>query len=99
MTEVPVDTASAIDIDANPQAGGATIPVADPILEVRNLVKHFPVRAGFFRRVIAEVHAVCGLSFDVGRGETLGLVGESGSGKSTTGRVLLRLLPATGGSV
>ena len=69
------------------------------ILEVSDLVKHFPVRAGFFQRKVAEVHAVCGLSFTVGRGETLGLVGESGCGKSTTGRVILRLLPATSGSV
>src|SRR5947207_2171295 len=89
----------AIDLEANPQAGGATLEVADKILQVRNLVKHFPVRAGLFRRVMAEVHAVCGLSFDVGRGETLGLVGESGCGKSTTGRLLMRLLPATSGSV
>jgi oligopeptide/dipeptide ABC transporter ATP-binding protein len=84
---------------ANPQAGGASVPVKDPILEVRDLVKHFPVRAGLFRRVAGEVHAVCGITFDVGRSETLGLVGESGCGKSTTGRLLLRLLPATSGSV
>jgi oligopeptide/dipeptide ABC transporter ATP-binding protein len=69
------------------------------ILSVRELVKHFPVRAGFFRRAVGQVHAVCGISFDVGAGETLGLVGESGSGKSTTARLLLRLLPATTGSV
>jgi ABC-type oligopeptide transport system ATPase subunit len=72
---------------------------ATPILAVRDLVKHFPVRAGFFRRQVAEVHAVCGVTFDVGRGETLGLVGESGCGKSTTGRMILRLVPATAGSV
>jgi oligopeptide/dipeptide ABC transporter ATP-binding protein len=72
---------------------------AETILSVRNLVKHFPIRAGFFRRPVGEVHAVCGLSFDVGAGETLGLVGESGSGKSTTARLLLRLIPATSGSV
>ena len=75
--------------------GGANVgaPGAEAILEVRDLVKHFPVRAGLLRRVVGEVHAVCGVSFDVGRGETLGLVGESGCGKSTTGRVILRLLP------
>ncbi|TML40874.1 MAG: dipeptide ABC transporter ATP-binding protein [Actinobacteria bacterium] len=83
----------------NPQAGGASMRVDDPILQVRDLVKHFPVKAGLLRRTVAQVHAVCGLSFDVGRGETLGLVGESGCGKSTTGRLLLRLLPATHGSV
>jgi oligopeptide/dipeptide ABC transporter ATP-binding protein len=72
---------------------------ATPILSVRNLVKHFPIRAGFFRKTVGQVHAVCGLTFDVGAGETLGLVGESGSGKSTTARLLLRLIPPTAGSV
>jgi oligopeptide/dipeptide ABC transporter ATP-binding protein len=74
-------------------------PSTEAILSVRNLVKHFPIRAGFFRKTVGEVHAVCGLSFDVGAGETLGLVGESGSGKSTTARLLLRLIPPTSGSV
>jgi oligopeptide/dipeptide ABC transporter ATP-binding protein len=84
----------------NPQAGGAlSRPATEPILEVRDLVKHFPIRAGLVRRVVNEVHAVCGLSFDIGTGETLGVVGESGCGKSTTGRLLLRLIEATSGSV
>jgi peptide/nickel transport system ATP-binding protein/oligopeptide transport system ATP-binding protein len=89
----------ASDLGANPQAGGASVPVADPILKVRDLVKNFPVRAGLFRRVQAQVHAVSGVSFDVGKAETLGLVGESGCGKSTTGRLLLRLIAATSGSI
>jgi oligopeptide/dipeptide ABC transporter ATP-binding protein len=70
-----------------------------PLLEVSDLVKEFPVRAGFLRRVVGKVHAVSGISFDVARGETLGLVGESGCGKSTTGRMILRLVRATSGSV
>jgi peptide/nickel transport system ATP-binding protein/oligopeptide transport system ATP-binding protein len=73
--------------------------VGERILEVRDLVKHFPVRAGLLRRQVAQVHAVCGVSFDVDKGETLGVVGESGCGKSTTGRMILKLLPATAGSV
>jgi oligopeptide/dipeptide ABC transporter ATP-binding protein len=87
------------DLEANPQAGGASVAVENKILEVRDLVKHFPVRSGLMRRQVAEVHAVCGVTFDVGMGETLGLVGESGCGKSTTGRMILKLIPPTAGSV
>jgi oligopeptide transport system ATP-binding protein len=73
---------------------------APPVLSVRNLVKHFPVRSrGLLRRQVGEVHAICGVSFDLAEQETLGLVGESGCGKSTTARVLLNLQPATGGEV
>jgi peptide/nickel transport system ATP-binding protein/oligopeptide transport system ATP-binding protein len=89
------------DVAANPQRSGANDSVAatETLFEVRDLVKHFPVRAGLFRRVAAVVHAVCGVSFDVASGETLGLVGESGSGKSTTARMLLRLVDPTSGTV
>ncbi len=82
--------------DATPVASAS--PVASALLEVRDLVKHFPVRGSWGRRA-DHVHAVCGVSFDLDRGQTLGLVGESGCGKSTTGRLVLRLLPATSGSV
>jgi oligopeptide/dipeptide ABC transporter ATP-binding protein len=71
----------------------------EPIMEVRDLVKHFPIRAGFLQRQVGAVRAVDGISFDVLRGETLGLVGESGCGKSTTARLLLRLLSPTSGSI
>ncbi len=72
----------------------------DPLVEVRDLVKHFPLTKGIlFNRHVGEVRAVDGISFDVMRGETLGLVGESGCGKSTTARLLLRLIDPTSGSV
>ncbi len=72
----------------------------EPVLQVRNLVKHFPVRGGgVLRRAGGQIHAVCDVSFDLLRGQTLGLVGESGCGKSTTGRAVLNLQPATSGQV
>ncbi|MDQ7027280.1 MAG: dipeptide ABC transporter ATP-binding protein [Anaerolineae bacterium] len=72
----------------------------DVILSVRNLKKHFPINAGFIiQRQVGAVKAVDGISFDVLRGETLGLVGESGCGKSTTGRTVLQLYKPTDGSV
>ena len=70
-----------------------------PLLEVNNLYTHFPVKRGVFKHTVGAVRAVDGVSFTVGRGETLGLVGESGCGKTTVGRTLLRLIPATSGSV
>jgi peptide/nickel transport system ATP-binding protein/oligopeptide transport system ATP-binding protein len=71
----------------------------EPLLQVDDLVKHFPARTGFLGRGSHQVHAVCGVSFAVAPGETLGLVGESGCGKSTTARVVLGILSATAGTV
>ena len=70
-----------------------------PLLSVRDLTKHFPIKQGLFGRPAGAVRAVDGVSFDVMPGETLGLVGESGCGKSTTGRMILRLIEPTAGSI
>jgi oligopeptide/dipeptide ABC transporter ATP-binding protein len=72
----------------------------EPLVEVRNLVKHFPISRGvLIRRKVGAVQAVDGVSFDVKRGETLGIVGETGCGKSTTARLIMRLLEPTSGEV
>jgi oligopeptide transport system ATP-binding protein len=77
-----------------------THPVEErPLVEVRDLVKHFPVKGGVLQRTIGWVQAVDGVSFDIRRGETLGLVGESGCGKTTVGRLLLRLIEPTAGEL
>jgi oligopeptide/dipeptide ABC transporter ATP-binding protein len=81
--------------DEQPRSG----PV-EPLIEVRDLVKHFPITRGVvLRRKMGEVRAVDGVSFEVRRGETLGIVGETGAGKSTTARLIMRLLDATAGEV
>jgi peptide/nickel transport system ATP-binding protein len=71
----------------------------NPLLEVSDLVKHFPISGGFFGRSREAVRAVDGLSFHVDSGETLSIVGESGCGKSTVGKVVLHLLDATSGDI
>ncbi|HEV7584799.1 MAG TPA: dipeptide ABC transporter ATP-binding protein [Solirubrobacteraceae bacterium] len=80
---------------ASPGAEGG-----EPLVEVRDLVKHFPITRGIvMQRRVGAVKAVDGVSFDVRRGETLGIVGETGCGKTTTARLIMRLLDATSGAV
>ena len=73
--------------------------MSETLVNIDNLKMHFPIHKGVFRRRVGEVKAVDGLTFDIRRGETLGLVGESGCGKSTTGRAVLRLYDPTEGAV
>jgi len=87
------DAAAAAELTAAADRGEGVV------LEVESLVKHFPIRAGLIRRHVGDLHAVCGVSFSLKRGETLGLVGESGCGKSTTARCILRLTPVTAGAI
>jgi oligopeptide transport system ATP-binding protein len=73
--------------------------MSEVLLEVRDLVKHFPIGGGMFTKPVGVVRAIDGVSFTIRKGETLGLVGESGCGKTTTGRCILQLEQATSGSV
>ncbi|MCM3573153.1 MULTISPECIES: ABC transporter ATP-binding protein [Mesobacillus] len=76
-----------------------TLTEKENLLEIKNLKTYYPVKGGFFRRTIGNVKAVDDVSFEIKKGETLGLVGESGCGKSTTGRTIIRLLNATDGEI
>ena len=82
-----------------PPREGIPAPASEPLLEVRDLVKRYPVRRGLFARVTSWVQAVDGVSLAIRPGETLALVGESGSGKTTLGRCILRLVEPTSGSI
>jgi hypothetical protein len=81
-----------------PPTPGQSTPVSTgSLLSLRGIKKHFPIRAGALQRVVGQVRAVDGVSFDIRRGETLGLVGESGCGKTTLGRLASGLLAPTAG--
>ncbi len=97
-THVRMTTASPPS-ETLPLSPNGSTPGVKPLLSVRDLKTHFPIRRGILQRVVGYVKAVDGVTFDIGPGETLGLVGESGCGKTTVGRSLLRLIPATGGTV
>jgi oligopeptide/dipeptide ABC transporter ATP-binding protein len=87
-------TATAAEAAAQTRAAAGS-----EILRVEGLVKHFPIRAGLFKRQVGQVHAVDGVDFNLTAGETLGLVGESGCGKSTLARTVIKLLEPTAGKV
>jgi len=90
----PLESEQAVATAAEPVSSSG------PLLQVRNLVKHFPITSGIlFQHQIGAVQAVDGVSFDVARGETLGIVGETGCGKSTTARLVMRLLEPTSGEI
>ena len=73
--------------------------ITPPVVEVEDLVMHFPIKKGLLQRTVGHVRAVDGISFSVPRGTTTALVGESGCGKTTTGRCVLHLLEPTSGTV
>jgi peptide/nickel transport system ATP-binding protein len=101
LRDRPVDANHVVSIEREREKKEKTAvpPTTETLLQVHNLKKHFPIYEGLLRRKTGAVQAVDGVSFEVRRGETLGLVGESGCGKSTTGQTILQLLKPTAGQV
>jgi peptide/nickel transport system ATP-binding protein len=101
LAKLGIDVATVpSDVGKNESAKPAYVPEGQiPLLQVENLKVYYPIKQGLLRRVVGHNKAVDGISFDVYKGQTLGLVGESGCGKTTTGRAILRLLPITSGTV
>jgi oligopeptide/dipeptide ABC transporter ATP-binding protein len=97
MSPIPAAPDLRLPTEGASRHGGK--PGARLLVEARDLKKHFPIRKGVFSRTSGHVRAVDGVSFELRKGETLGLVGESGCGKSTVGRTLLKLLEPTGGRI
>lgn len=93
MSNIPMDW----KVDEHGAANGVN--GKRDMVEIKNLVKYFPVRGGLLQRIVAWVQAVDNVSFSIKEGETLGMVGESGCGKTTIGRTILRLVPSTSGDV
>src|SRR3954447_16989239 len=93
-------SSSATTVDRPTQPAASSNGSSDALLQVNNLIMHFPLTQGIiFQRKVGAVQAVDGISFEVKKGETLGLVGESGCGKSTTGRAILQLYKPTSGEI
>jgi oligopeptide transport system ATP-binding protein len=100
MTAMPSDPApAAASATGVPAVRTAMAGEAEPLVRIRGLVKHFAIRDGILQRTVGMVQAVDGVDLDIRKGETLGLVGESGCGKTTVGRLLLRLIDPTAGSI
>jgi oligopeptide/dipeptide ABC transporter ATP-binding protein len=97
IEQQPTTTAGEATAGSSPNGRPARETGTRPLVEVKDLVKYYPITGGIFKRKIGDVRAVDGVSFSVDKGEILGLVGESGCGKSTLGRTIIRLQPFTSG--